>query len=149
MFDHVIKVAFVVNNVQEAVDFYTKTMDLDVDARYPSGEGEGEDFVFLKSKTVYIELLPEKAMGGAPVGFHHVAFKVDNVDTQLAELKERGATITAGTAMAPRPGIRLVPVPDRECGEHHGVSGLFDGVDHGDHHSQRSGIDGSLDITNI
>ncbi|OPZ15675.1 MAG: Glyoxalase-like domain protein [candidate division BRC1 bacterium ADurb.BinA364] len=107
MFDHVIKVAFVVEDVAQAVEFYTQTLDLEVEARYPSGAGQGEDFVFLKSKTIYVELLPRKAMGGAPVGFHHLAFKADNVDTRLAELKRRGATITAEAFDAGVGGIRL------------------------------------------
>ena len=68
MFDHIIKTAFVVSDVPEAVRFYTEVLDLEVAARFPSDCGEGEDFVFLKSNTSYIELLPEKVMGGAPVG---------------------------------------------------------------------------------
>lgn len=107
MFNHVIKVAFVVEDIVKAVEFYTSTLDLEVDARYPSGKGEGEDFVFLKSKTVFVELLPKKAMGDAPVGFHHITFKVDKVDTRLAELKERGAKITAEAFDAGVGGIRL------------------------------------------
>jgi len=107
MFDHPIKVAFVVENIAKAIEFYTTILDLEVEARYPSGEGEGEDFVFLKSQTIYVELLPKKAMGDAPVGFHHLAFKADNVDKRLAELKDRGANVTAEAFDAGVGGIRL------------------------------------------
>ena len=107
MFDHVIKVAFVVEDVAKAVEFYTRTLDLQVDARYPSGKGEGEDFVFLRSKTIFVELLPKKAMGDAPVGFHHMAFKVDSVDRRVADLKERGANVIAEAYDAGVGGIRL------------------------------------------
>jgi len=95
MFDHIIKVAFVVPDVAEAVRFYTEKLDLEVEARFPSGAGPGEDFVFLKSKTSSIELMPEKAMAGAPIGFHHVAFLVDDVDKRLQELRDRNVKITA------------------------------------------------------
>ena len=95
MFDHVIKIAFVVDDIAKAVEFYTTTLDLEVEARYPSGEGEGEYFVFFEPKTVFVELLPKKAMGDATLGFHHLAFKVDSVERRLAELKEHGANVAA------------------------------------------------------
>ena len=107
MFDHIIKVAFVVPDVAEAVRFYTEKLDLEVEARFPSGAGPGEDFVFLKSKTSSIELMPEKAMAGAPIGFHHVAFLVDDVDKRLQELRDRNVKITAEAFDAGIGGIRL------------------------------------------
>ena len=107
MFDHIIKVAFVVSDIAEAVRFYTEQLDLEVEARFPSDAGEGEDFVFLKSKTSYIELMPEAAMGGAPVGFHHVAFLVDEVDKRLEQLRERKVKITEEAFDAGIGGIRL------------------------------------------
>ena len=107
MFDHVIKVAFVVDDVAAAIEFYTTTLDLTVEARYPSNAGEGEDFVFLKSKTIYVELLPKKVMGDAPIGFHHLAFLADDVDKGMEELRQRGATITAEAWDAGIGGIRL------------------------------------------
>lgn len=102
-----IKIAFVVADVPAAVAFYTQTLDLKVKARYPSGQGEGEDFVFLSSATIYVELLPQKAMGGAPVGFHHLAFWSDNVETHLAELKARGAEVISDAFPAGVGGITL------------------------------------------
>jgi catechol 2,3-dioxygenase-like lactoylglutathione lyase family enzyme len=33
MFDHVIKIAFVVDDIAKAVEFYTTTLDLEVEAR--------------------------------------------------------------------------------------------------------------------
>lgn len=107
MFNHPIKVAFVVGDVSAAVRFFTELMDLRIEARFPSGTGPGEDFVFLRSETIYIELLPRKAMGGAPPGFHHLAFLVDNVDQRLAELHHRGATVAADAFDAGVGGIRL------------------------------------------
>ena len=107
MFDHIIKVALVVPDIDEAVRFYTEKLDLEVEARFPSGSGAGEDFVFLRSKTCYIELMPEKAMGAAPVGFHHVGFLVDDVDKRLEELRARNVKITAEAFDGGIGGIRL------------------------------------------
>ncbi len=102
-----IKVAFVVADVPAATDFYTKTLDLEVEARYPSGMGEGEDFTFLKSDSIYVELLPEKAMGGAPVGFHHLAFWSEDVRSHLQELKGKGAQVLTEAYSAGVGGITL------------------------------------------
>lgn len=107
MFNHPIKVGFVVDDVSEAIRFYTRILDLRIEARFPSDAGPGEDFVFMKSESIFVELLPRKAMGGAPVGFHHLAFLVDNVDQRLAELRQRGATVTAEAFDAGVGGIRL------------------------------------------
>ncbi len=105
--NHPIKVAFVVDNVAAAMDFYSKTLDLEVDAVYPSEFGPEENFVFLKSKTIYLELLPYKAMDGAPVGFHHLAFWSDDVQRHLDDLKARGAKITSQAFPAGVGGITL------------------------------------------
>lgn len=107
MTDRPIKIAFVVADVPAAVDFYTRTLDLTVKARYPSGQGAGEDFVFLDSATIYVELLPQKAMGGAPVGFHHLAFWSDDVQAHLAELRTRGAEVLSDAFPAGVGGITL------------------------------------------
>lgn len=107
MTDKPIKIAFVVADVPAAVQFYTRTLDLKVNARYPSGFGDDEDFVFLGSATIYIELLPQRAMGGAPVGFHHLAFWSDDVTTHLAELRDRGATVISDAFPAGVGGITL------------------------------------------
>ena len=102
-----IKVAFVVADVPAAVIFFTKTLDLELEASYPSGKGEGQDFIFLKSDTIYVELLPEVAMEGAPLGFHHLAFFSDDVGAHLKELKERGADVLQEAYSAGVGGITL------------------------------------------
>jgi catechol 2,3-dioxygenase-like lactoylglutathione lyase family enzyme len=107
MFNRPVKVAFVVDDVPAAIEFYTKTLDLEIEACYPSDAGDGEDFVFLKSENIYVELLPQKAMGGAPAGFHHLAFWSDDVQASLDELKTRGATVTADAFSAGVGGITL------------------------------------------
>lgn len=105
--NHPVKVAFVVADIAAATDFYTKTLDLEVDAVYPSEFGPSENFVFLKSETIFVELLPYKAMGGAPIGFHHLAFWSDDVQQHLDDLKSRGAKITADAFPAGIGGITL------------------------------------------
>lgn len=90
-----IKIAFVVDDIASAIAFYTQVLDLRVEARYSSDAGTGEDFVFLVSESIYVELLPKKAMGEAPIGFHHLAFKSNDVKRHLENLARRGAEVTS------------------------------------------------------
>jgi catechol 2,3-dioxygenase-like lactoylglutathione lyase family enzyme len=107
MTDKPVKIAFVVADIPAAVEFYTRILDLRVKSRYPSGLGGSDDFVFLSSATIDVELLPQKAMGGSPVGFHHLAFRSDHVETHLAELKVRGAVVISDAFPAGVGGITL------------------------------------------
>lgn len=110
MLDHPVKVAFVVADVPAAIEFYTRVFDLKIEARYPSGTGEGDEFVFLKSDSIYVELLPQRAMGGAPEGFHHLAFLADEVERAQETVRARGGTITAPAFDAGVGGIRLADI---------------------------------------
>lgn len=112
--DRPIKVAFVVEDVKAAIDFYTRVLDLEIEAIYPSDFGENHSFVFLRSRTIYVELLPSKAMDGAPVGFHHLAFWSDDVADHLEALRRRGATVLGGAYPAGVGGITLADVEGPE-----------------------------------
>lgn len=102
-----IKIAFIVDDVKAAVDFYTTVLDLEVMASYPSDLGAHESYVSLKSQSIFIELLPKKAMGGAPVGFHHLAFWSGDVQHHLDCLRDRGAKVTSKAFSAGIAGITL------------------------------------------
>jgi len=66
--------------------------------------GEGDEIIFLKSGSVYLELFRAKVTNPAPAatgtgpeypGWRHLAFKVDDVDATLAAMGA-DARITAG-----------------------------------------------------
>ena len=66
--------------------------------------GEGDEIIFLKSGSVYLELFRAKETSPAPAatgtgpespGWRHLAFKVDDVDATLAAMGA-DARITAG-----------------------------------------------------
>jgi glyoxylase I family protein len=55
--------------------------------------GEGKQIVFIKSKTVWLELFqaegneaPVQGDGPSAAGFRHMAFSVDNVESKIKEL---------------------------------------------------------------
>lgn len=87
------KAAVVVERVADAERFYTEVLGLTVTERIPSGSGaDDEDYVMLHAGATTLELMPRKAMGVAP-GFHHLSFRVDNVDAAAAALHEQGVTL--------------------------------------------------------
>jgi glyoxylase I family protein len=86
--------------------------------------GDGDQIVFLKAGTAYLELFratqpspsPE-ATGAGPEypGWRHLAFKVDDVDAKLAEMGD-DARITLGPLDMSQfiPGMRAVWLADPE-----------------------------------
>jgi len=100
------KAAVVVDHVADAERFYTEVLGLTVTERIPSGTGaDDEDYVMLHAGPATLELMPRKAMGVAP-GFHHLSFRVADVDAAAAALRERGATMEKEPFDAPG-GLRL------------------------------------------
>jgi len=85
------KVAVVSDDIEGAVEFYTKTVGLQVIERFPNEDDE--DFVFLKAGDVILELMPQKTMQ-ADLGFHHISFKVDDVKEALHAIGVQGMTAT-------------------------------------------------------
>jgi catechol 2,3-dioxygenase-like lactoylglutathione lyase family enzyme len=103
--DNLHKIAIVTDDVEGGVRFYTEKLGLKVLERFPN-EGD-EDFVFLQAGNgVILELMPTKTMK-APVGFHHISFRVPSVDQGVEELKDKGVKITGGPFPAGETGIRL------------------------------------------
>ena len=99
------KIAIVTDDVEAGVKFYTEKLGLKVLERFPN-EGDG-DFVFLQAGNgVILELMPAKTMK-APVGFHHISFRVPSVDKGVEELREQGVKILSEPGNAGDTGIRL------------------------------------------
>ena len=96
------KIALVTDDVEGSVKFYTETLGLEVIERFPVEDDE--DYVFLKAGDMTLELMPKKSME-AEEGFHHISFRVDNVDASLQDLK--GVPIEKEPFDAGAGGIRL------------------------------------------
>ena len=92
------KAAVVAESVAAAERFYTEVLGLEVAERIPSGTAE--DYVMLRAGSTTLELMPQAAMGTAP-GFHHLSFKVADVDAAAAALRAQGVTYGKGTVRRP------------------------------------------------
>lgn len=100
------KAAVVVDSVADAQRFYTEVLGLTVTERISSGSGaDDEDYVMLRAGSTTLELMPQKAMGTAS-GFHHLSFRVGDVDASAAALREQGVAMETEPFDAPG-GLRL------------------------------------------
>ena len=104
MIDNIHKIAVVSDDIEGAVRFYTETLGLTELERFPNEDDE--DFVFLKAGNIILELMPQKTMQAA-VGFHHISFKVGNVDASAGDLKAAGVDIAVEPFDAEGTDIRL------------------------------------------
>lgn len=98
------KIALVTDDIEKAVEFYTTVVGLQVSERFPNEDDE--DFVFLKSGDMILELMPQKTMATG-VGFHHISFKVDSVDEAANDVQDQGVPLTKVPFDAGVGGIRL------------------------------------------
>ncbi len=104
MVNRIHKIAFVTDDVESAVGFFTKTLGLEVSERFPNEDDD--DYVFMKAGDIILELMPAKSTGH-PVGFHHVSFAVEEIEAVTEELREKGVTITKEPLDAGAGGIHL------------------------------------------
>jgi catechol 2,3-dioxygenase-like lactoylglutathione lyase family enzyme len=98
------KIALVTDDIEKAVEFYTTVVGLQVSERFPNEDDE--DFVFLKSGDIILELMPQKTMA-MDVGFHHISFKVDSVDEAANDVQDQGVALTVVPFDVGVGGIRL------------------------------------------
>ena len=85
------KIAIISDDIEGAVEFYTKKLGLTVMERFANEDDE--DYVFLDAGGILLELMPQKTMGRAS-GFHHISFDVDSVEDSAQDLKNKGVAIT-------------------------------------------------------
>ena len=104
MIGNIHKIAVVSDDIEGAVRFYTETLGLTELERFPNEDDE--DFVFLKAGNIILELMPQKTMQ-EDVGFHHISFKVGNVDASAGDLEAAGVDIAVEPFDAEGTDIRL------------------------------------------
>ena len=104
MINNIHKIAVVSDDIERAVRFYTGTLGLTELERFPNQDDE--DFVFLKAGNIILELMPQKTMQ-ADVGFHHISFKVGNVDASAGDLEAAGVDVAVEPFDAEGTDIRL------------------------------------------
>lgn len=104
MISKIHKIALVTGDVEGSIRFYTQILGLEVIERFPNEDDE--DFVFLKSGDIILELMPQKTMETTE-GFHHISFRVESVDEAAQGLKDQSITLDQEPFDAGVGGIRL------------------------------------------
>lgn len=109
MFTHIDHVGFVVRNLDEAVDFYSRTFDVQEWERIAMPERHlvaavarvGETLLELMAPTseqaAFTKFLAERGPG-----MHHIAYRVEDIAVALRDLKARGVQLIDEQA---RPGM--------------------------------------------
>ncbi|MHA6251031.1 methylmalonyl-CoA epimerase [Oceanobacillus sp. CAU 1775] len=98
-------IGIAVNNIEEALPFYTKGLGIFVDSM-EEVESEGVKIAFLKIGETRIELL-EPLNENSPIktfidkrgeGIHHIALEVDDISHRLEQMKSNGIQLINETA---------------------------------------------------
>lgn len=95
--DHI---AIAVKDLDTTLDFYTKTLGFAISYRETIAD-QGVEAVGLQAGESVVELLRPlsddspvaKYRGDAPTKLHHTAYRVDNLEAELARLKARGIRV--------------------------------------------------------
>ncbi|MDL2253008.1 VOC family protein [Ruminococcaceae bacterium OttesenSCG-928-I18] len=85
----------IVNDMEESVRFYRDVMGFTVDSTYhltPKGAPEGDITLMRAKGDTMIELIKDHVN---ETGFYSIGMEVDDMDTAMRELKEKGAKILA------------------------------------------------------
>lgn len=90
-------VGIYVKNLQESVDFYTKTLGMREGFVMGNRNGNPGTMYVQVDKYTFLELsqsTPER-----PVGINHIGFETQNMSDTVAELKKRGITVPEVTSV--------------------------------------------------
>ena len=112
MLERIDHIGIAVTNLDETVDFYRTVMGLEVSA---TEAFNGMKLAFLRVGDSELELLEDTTPDGAIArfiakrgeGIQHVAYRVENLEQALAEMRARGVRLIDET---PRPGARQARV---------------------------------------
>lgn len=97
-FERLNHVGMVVENYDEALDFYTNEMGFREAYTVRNPDGSPLLTYLQLSRETFLELIP--ATDGAQIGITHFGIEVDDIDAKVADLRRRGATIS-DPAMTP------------------------------------------------
>jgi catechol 2,3-dioxygenase-like lactoylglutathione lyase family enzyme len=94
---HVNHVGISVKNLQESVDYYTKTLGMRQGFVMGNRNGNPGTFYIQVDKNTFLEL--SQSTADRPVGINHVGFETQNMADTAAELKKRGIEVPEVTAV--------------------------------------------------
>ena len=90
-------VGIYVKNLQESVDFYTRTLGMREGFVMRDKSGNSTTMYLQVDKYTFLELA--QANADRPVGINHVGFQTENISDTVAELRKRGITVTEPTSV--------------------------------------------------
>lgn len=93
-------VGMYVKNMDESLNFYTKTMGFRETYLFKDEQGKPAMALLQISRETFIELMPADA--DHPVGFSHAAIWVDDVKATVEALRQKGVKVED-----PHPGLRM------------------------------------------
>ncbi len=109
MFTHVDHIGFAVADLDQAVEFYTKSFNITEWERISMPDRHMEMAVTRFGETLLELIMPTSEEGAIAKhiqkngpGIHHIAYRVDDIEASLKELEARGVRLVD---KQPRPGI--------------------------------------------
>jgi methylmalonyl-CoA/ethylmalonyl-CoA epimerase len=107
-----------VRSLEESIDFYINVLDGRLIDRYRSeAVGVESEIAIIEVNGVHTELLAPTNNTTSPIarfikqkgkGVHHIAYRVDNLDIALEELKTQGIRVMEDTLRVNKHGRRLI-----------------------------------------
>ena len=71
--------------------WFSRVLGIEIRERLSTPEG---DYIWLDAGGGnIIELMPHKLIPDSPIGFHHLAFKTENTEEALEEIRATGGTV--------------------------------------------------------
>ena len=98
-----------VDNFEESVAFYTQKLGFPEVYRFKNDQGQTTIAFVQAGPNTFLEIAPSNA--NRPVGLTHFGVQVDNMETTIGALKDRGVTATAPREVAPQWSVSSVTGP--------------------------------------
>ena len=90
-------VGIYVKDLQESVDFYTKTLGMRQGFVMGNRNGNPGTYYIQVDKYTFLEL--SQSTADRPVGINHIGFQTENMNDTASELKKRGITVPEITSV--------------------------------------------------
>ena len=90
-------VGIYVKNMQESLDFYTKTLGMREGFVMRDRNGNPTTHYIQVDKYTFLEL--SQATADRPAGMNHIGFQTDNINDTMAELKKRSVMVPDATSV--------------------------------------------------